>query len=343
MASTTSGVTYSPAALDPWPIETELAKSAYNQPQQQTLMDQYWLERQAAKNLYGEEVQANRDLQQQQMQNALKQKLIEQLQHAGQTPGVVEGMQAYGAGLPTEAYNALRAAAIARAGSENLGHLGSAASGFSGAGMTPEALTTNLGVSGFGVRPDIQIAGIHEAGANARAAATAAKEKDIIIPVGGTETGAIDPVTGLQVKTSLRLKPGTPDAEVQRRVADARRMTGLAQLQGSGVPGVTPGQLGTTIGTPTTRLGPASAPKTSAPPAPSGGGGVAELKVDASKAAQDRARAGMRILPPEVQQHYTQTVIPKLGNNVPVANVGGQLRYIIRGANGQPQVGPAVP
>lgn len=176
MATSTSGLTYSPAALDPYPIETELAKTAYNQPEQQTLMDQYWFERQANTNLYGREIEQNRQLQEQQMRNALQQELIKQYHNAGTTPGVAEALQGAGAGLDPAVLALLHNAAATRAASENASHYGTAASGFSTAGMTPEALTTNLGIQGFGLRPDIQIGRERNAttlaAANIRAAAS---------------------------------------------------------------------------------------------------------------------------------------------------------------------------
>lgn len=163
MATNTSGTTFAPSALDPYQIETELAKTAYNQPQQQTLMDQYWFERQANKNLYGQEIGLNRELQQQQMQNALQQEMIKQYHNAAQDPGVAEALQGSGAGFAPQVLSLLQQSAAEKAKAENLSKYGSAASGLSTAGMGADALTANTGLQGFGVRPDIQIADMNNA------------------------------------------------------------------------------------------------------------------------------------------------------------------------------------
>lgn len=347
MASSTSGLTYSPAALDPYQIETTLAKDAYEgpgNPQQQTLLDQYWLERQANKNLYGQEIEANRVLQQQQMANALREKALGLYKDAGTTPGLADVLTQqglnYGANL-----SGLSAAADAAARAEQWSKYGSASSGLSTAGMGPEALTTNLGIPGFGVRPDIQIAQMREAGANARAAAHGQKEDSFIAPVGGPDV--LDPSTGQVQKTGVKLRYSDTDAQIQAKVDFARRALGLTQLQPSGVPGVPASQspVGPNAAQPSgrTSLGPAKPSATTAKPAaqaaPTGSGQQQQqLILDNSKSSQDRARAGLRSLPPQLQQQYNR-IMPKLGNNVPVTMQNGKLHYVMPDAT----VGPAVP
>lgn len=345
MASSTSGLTYSPAALDPYQIETTLAKDAYEgpgNPQQQTLLDQYWLERQANKNLYGQEIEANRVLQQQQMQNALREKYLALYKDAD--PGLIDVIQQQGGFYGADPNNMYQWAAQ-KAEAERHSKLGGAASGYSTAGMTPEALTTNLGVSGFGVRPDIQIAQMREAGANARAAAHGQKEDSFIAPVGGPDV--IDPSTGQVQKTGVKLRYSDTDAQIQAKVDFARRALGLTQLQPSGVPGVPASQspVGPNAAQPSgrTSLGPAkpsaTTAKPAAPAAPTGSGQQQQqLILDNSKSSQDRARAGLRSLPPQLQQQYNR-IMPKLGNNVPVTMQNGKLHYVMPDAT----VGPAVP
>jgi len=345
MASSTSGLTYSPAALDPYQIETTLAKDAYEgpgNPQQQTLLDQYWLERQANKNLYGQEIEANRVLQQQQMQNALREKYLALYKDAD--PGLIDVIQQQGGFYGADPNNMYQWAAQ-KAEAERHSKLGGAASGYSTAGMTPEALTTNLGVSGFGVRPDIQIAQMREAGANARAAAHGQKEDSFIAPVGGPDV--IDPSTGQVQKTGVKLRYSDTDAQIQAKVDFARRALGLTQLQPSGVPGVPASQspVGPNAAQPSgrTSLGPAKPSATTAKPAaqaaPTGSGQQQQqLILDNSKSSQDRARAGLRSLPPQLQQQYNR-IMPKLGNNVPVTMQNGKLHYVMPDAT----VGPAVP
>jgi len=171
--ATASGTSFLPTALDPYAIETELAKTAYNQPEQQGLMDQYWLERQANKNLYGQEIDQNRLLQQQQMQNALRQELIKQYHNAGTIPGVAEALQSQGAGLPPEVLSTLSGAANRAAGAKNFSEIGSGTQAFSNTGITIP--TTNLtAATGMpmtqGTRPDIQIAQMNNAARLAAAA-----------------------------------------------------------------------------------------------------------------------------------------------------------------------------
>jgi hypothetical protein len=66
MASATSYQNFSPRALEPYPIESKLSELAYsgygNSPAEaQTALDQYWFERQAHENLYGQEVAAQHE------------------------------------------------------------------------------------------------------------------------------------------------------------------------------------------------------------------------------------------------------------------------------------------
>lgn len=132
--ATTTGLTYAPQALDPYQIETELAKVAYNQPQQQTLMDQYWFERMANKNLYGQEIEQNRQLQQQQMVNALREKALGQLKEGGTIPGVASVIAPY-LGLTPDQTSALSGAATQAAGAENFSRSASGLNYMSEAGF----------------------------------------------------------------------------------------------------------------------------------------------------------------------------------------------------------------
>lgn len=349
MASSSSGLTYSPAALDPYQLETELAKSAYEgpgNPQQQTQLDQYWLERQANKNLYGQEVEANRQLQQQQMANALREKYLQLYKDAD--PGLVDVINQQG-GFYGADPTAMMRYAIEKAHAQNLSSLGTASSGLSTAGMGADALTANTGLQGFGVRPDIQIAQLKEAGANARAAMHGPKEDSFIAPVGGPDV--IDPSTGQVQKTGVKLRYSDTDEMIQKKVEFARRALGLTQLQPSGIPGVTQqqgplgGGTGGTVGGGTRlQLGPgkpAAKPATSqaAPPAaPSGQSFAQGTQILVDKGSQQRARAGLSSLPSDYKSSYAAQM-PKRGNNVPVAMHNGQLHYVSPSG----QVGPPVP
>lgn len=173
MATTTSGLAFSPQALDPYPIETELAKTAYNQPEQQTLMDQYWFERMANKNLYGQEIGLNRELQQQQMVNALREKALGQLKEGGTIPGVASVIAPY-LGLTPEQQATLSGAATTAAGAENLSKSAGGINSLSQAGFglpIPQAQQIT-GVTGLVAQDprDIAVAKIRAAATLAAAA-----------------------------------------------------------------------------------------------------------------------------------------------------------------------------
>ena len=357
MASSSSGLTYSPQALDPYAVETTLAKEAYEgagNASQQRLLDSYWYERQANKNVYGQEVEANRQLQQAQMQNALREKYLALYKDAD--PGLIDVINQQGGFYGADPGNMYQWAAQ-KAEAERHSKLGGAASGYSTAGMTPEALTTNLGVQGFGMRPDMQIAMMKEAGANARAAASAHGEKApwIPIPIPGTENMKIIDDTGNLVRPTVRVRANASDQEVQFAINQARRFMGMAQPETSGVPGVPAAQTampggggqstgavggGTSLGpNPNKGKGPIRPQQQQQTTAaqPSSQRFAPGTKYATDQESQARARAGLRTLPTSTQQFYAQNT--KFGNNIPVASHNGRMHYI----NPDMSVGPAVP
>jgi hypothetical protein len=92
MASATSYQNFSPRALEPYPIESKLSELAYsgygNSPAEaQTALDQYWFERQAHENLYGQEVAAQHEEARQNIAAQLYEQNIKGLTELGKMPG----------------------------------------------------------------------------------------------------------------------------------------------------------------------------------------------------------------------------------------------------------------
>jgi hypothetical protein len=345
--ATASGTTFAPSALDPYPIETELAKTAYNQPEQQSLMDQYWFERQANKNLYGQEIGMNRELQQQQMQNALQQEFIKQYHNAAQDPGVAEALQGAGAGFTPQVLDVLQRNAAAKAQAENLSKYGTAASGLSTAGMGADALTANTGLEGFGVRPDIQIANINAAAklAAARLHGSGAKEDSVLVPIGGSEYDIVDP-SGQVLNTGLKMKLNTPPEVAAAKIAQARALLGSSVSGHPGIPGAPTPQDGapppastSSSGGGATRLAPsATAAKPATPTGTSAAPAAVPLQDTPAKrvelgttpqgiALQQRAHRGLPTLP-AAKRAEIDKLTAGMGNNVPVVVRGGVPYYV---------------
>lgn len=79
---------YNPNAVDPWPIEGELAKMAATSPAMaQMMMGNYQEQRQAASNVYGEEAERQHDFAKQQLANQLYEARMKLVPELAKTPG----------------------------------------------------------------------------------------------------------------------------------------------------------------------------------------------------------------------------------------------------------------
>ena len=162
---------YSPQAIDPFPIETELAKAAITSPAQaQNLLDLYQTQRATSEGNYNYAMQGQHDFAKQQLAAQMQENYLKALPELSK-PGIA-GLVAnapnfqgvLGGASPESVADMVRAANQANQAT-NLEHAGSGALSASSAGMPvdPQAFTnlTNLPVNP-GVRPDIQIAEINK-------------------------------------------------------------------------------------------------------------------------------------------------------------------------------------
>jgi hypothetical protein len=79
---------YNPNAVDPWPIEGELAKMAATSPAMaQMMLGNYQEQRQAASNVYGEEAERQHDFAKQQLANQLYEARMKLVPELAKTPG----------------------------------------------------------------------------------------------------------------------------------------------------------------------------------------------------------------------------------------------------------------
>lgn len=152
----TSGYgTFNPAAVDPYPIESTLAQQAYGSypAESQTLMDQYWFERQANKNLYGQELAAQHE--------QFRQQIAQQLQEArwkamgeAKDPTVLQlfanSPDSPLAGMDTGALTDLVMRARRGEDVTNLQHAGTGINQISQAGFDPTQAAAGVGITNLG-------------------------------------------------------------------------------------------------------------------------------------------------------------------------------------------------
>jgi hypothetical protein len=176
MATQNAYGTFNPAALEPYPIETELAKQSFagDTAQSQTALDQYWLERQANKNLYGQELDAQHEAARQQIVAQLADARAKGIAGLAGHPGGYDIAASMGFIDPSDAHvQAAMGAANAAQGATNLEHAGSGAYNMVQAGNTPDPQTlTNM--TGVPLTPGTPLA-IQTANINAAARLAAAR------------------------------------------------------------------------------------------------------------------------------------------------------------------------
>lgn len=184
MAVNTYG-TYNPRALEPYPIEGELAKIGYggSPASAQTLLDQYWLERQANEYQYGKELSAQHDQARQQLAAQIYDSNVKAFSDVSKNPGALQlaASSPYYQGILGGASPDVVQDVINQQGrtqqATNLEHAGSGALSMSSAGtpVDPQSLTNLIGAPVTpGQRPDITIQGMKDASKLAAARISAA-------------------------------------------------------------------------------------------------------------------------------------------------------------------------
>jgi hypothetical protein len=208
-SSATAYGTFNPVALQPYPIETELAKMGYeNSPTAAKILgDQYWLERQAHENLYGQELQAQHEQYAQQLENQLYEQNIKGLAELSK-PGVAQLVAStpyYASRLlpgtdPSAVQNMIQMSNDAAA-AQNFAHTGSGLAGYASGGYTTNLPTdpTHGQYSFIGTPAQIQAAArIQAAGITAAANQIKPMSASIQLPesiygTGSTLTVPVDP------------------------------------------------------------------------------------------------------------------------------------------------------
>ena len=202
--------TYSPQAIDPFPIETDLAKASISSPvDAQSLLDLYQTQRATSEGNYNYAMQGQHDFAKQQLAQQLYEanlKALPELSKPGVAGILANAPQYQGVfgGASPEAIARAVAQADQTTQATNLEHAGAGTLSLSSAGMplTPGAVQ---GITGLpinpGVRPDIQIGAGHDAARLGAAAIGAANSGgigfNIKLPVseatGGQEVSAAVP------------------------------------------------------------------------------------------------------------------------------------------------------
>jgi len=317
---------YSPQAIDPYPIETDLAKLSVSSPvDAQSLLDLYQTQRRTSEGNYNYAMQGQHDFAKQQLAQQLYEanlKALPELSKPGVAGILANAPQYQGVfgGASPEAIAQAVAQADQTTQATNLEHAGSGVLSLSSAGMplTPGAVQ---GITGLpinpGVRPDIQIGAGHDAArlGAAQIGAGAAGNPSVHY------TGAPDPnLGGAAIGVTFSGKSGmTP--EKLRDYATTHGMTP------QGITGLQPKP-----GTP--------APGKSTP-APAGGGAAqrpAAAAAPGAKDVMDQVRAAVEArkatLPPAVYSDIQAGMAANGGN--PIIKQGPDGKAHIYGAKGGP-------
>jgi len=215
MASTAASAygTYNPVALQPYPIETELAKlSGLDATGAKILGDQYWLERQAHENLYGQELQAQHQQYQQQLENQLYEQNVKALGELTK-PGVAQLVatspyyqRVLGGADPSAVANMIQMSNDAAA-AQNLAHVGSALSGYASGGYITNLPTDPTHGQYSFIGTPAEIAGKYRLAAAGVAAAAANAAKPWSMNVQGPVSGA-----GAGISMTGPMDPRNPQA-----------------------------------------------------------------------------------------------------------------------------------
>jgi hypothetical protein len=317
---------YSPQAIDPYPIETDLAKASISSPvDAQSLLDLYQTQRATSEGNYNYAMQGQHEFAKQQLAQQLYEanlKALPELSKPGVAGILANAPQYQGVfgGASPEAIAQAVAQANQTTQATNLEHAGSGVLSLSSAGMplTPGAVQ---GITGLpinpGVRPDIQIGAGHDAARLGAAAISASAN------AGPSQhyTGPPDPdIGGGQIGTTF---PGkmhmTPEQVKQYAKEHGQTPQGITGLQ----------------------------PKSSAPapgksaPAPAGGGAAqrpAAAAAPGAKDVMDQVRAAVEArkatLPPAVYADIQAGMAANGGN--PVIKQGPDGKAHIYGAKGGP-------
>jgi hypothetical protein len=325
MAASSYGA-YQPGAVDPWPIESVLAKEAITSPADaQGLLSSYAQQRQAQGYIYGQEADRQHDFAKQQllaqMQEA-RNKLIPELVGKPGGGAFLAGGGIQGVG-PGDGGNAAAWAGLGQAGqqhdfAQNLDLTGKGIEALSRAGqdLPIQQITglQNFQTTGAGEHSDITVERIKAATALQQAAAHAArkaKEPTFSVPYKGNITDIGDTIA-----PTLKFTGNETDAELAAKKAKADRVLRAMYPNQAGVAGGSGGgnsfgatQLGNNPAadaTATTTAAPSktSLPRASSPapstPAPTGRGTAPAFVTD--PVLQNRSREMYKLLPPAAQQ-----------------------------------------
>jgi hypothetical protein len=252
MAAASYGA-YQPGAVDPWSIETQLAKEATTSPAMaQMMLGNYQQERRAQGNVYGEEAAKQHDFAKQQLvaqMTEARNKLIPEI--IGK-PGGGEflaggGIQGIG---PGDGGNASAWAGLGQAGhqydfAKNLAEEGKGVESFSRAGQDLALQQIpglqNFQTTGAGQHSDITVeqmksnTALQLAAAKAARGAKAEKDPKVHYNFYGDPTPS-----GQPNNATVSLPANTPAESVQRYRDTISRNLGIANPSATNVPGTTP-------------------------------------------------------------------------------------------------------
>ena len=334
MPTTNSYGAYNPAAVDPYPIETDLAKIAVggNPENAANLLDLYQLQRTTDAANYGHEMGVQHDFAKQQLAQQLQEQYLKSGQEALKTRGGVSLLNSQapgslGAGFGPDQINTIETGLSNAQDAATAEKVGSAAYHGVQAGF-PANLTRLQGMSGGlfdtqGVPLQLQVEGMKQAGKNARGGGGAAGDK-FTLPIKGLFTDDAQ-----QIPYGIKTHLGEADDVIRTKIARARQIVELGNpTNGTG----TPGGVAPTDVVPSGRT--AAPPRTSATSlpnnpnaAPQGGPQAASSQYIRDPKTQGAAKVGFQHLTPAAKADVGAQV--QLGGVMPIVPLrGGGVGYV---------------
>jgi hypothetical protein len=337
---------FSPGGIDPWPIESELAKAAATSPvRAEQLLENYQQERGAASNVYLSEMDTQHQFAKQQLANQLYEAKMKTLPELIKQPGGAGFLQHGGiAGLtPADisadpnAWAGLVAAGDAANSALNIKNVGQGVQGLSNAGTAfsnTNQVLPSLNIP-MGENVQVQRARIDAAAKLGAASMRGAR--------GGREDKTTDTFNtysvddqGNKVPAAIKIRRNATDEQAQQvRDNFQRRQQMIYGGQGSNVPGLGPADGNTapnppaTVGTSSVGIGRGGAAAAVPPartPAPSPGAQTGNPTVQGSQYVVD----------PRIQGLSKQAfpALPQAARADVVANVKGGIVPVVRLTDG---------